>query len=520
MDGFQGFGDTPDGIITPDVLRPVSVLRRLLPLLGLAALQMVLLTSVWPGFLSPNEFSRIEAAHAMVMRGTWCVDREVERYGAIDDLSRAPDGRLYSNKAPGLIWAAVPVVAALHLVAPEAGIGAELLTARLVLVSGAALLAALVLGLWGERLGARDRVVPVTFVLLFATPFAVYDATFFSHAWTGSLLLAASWLLLGPKKPSLAGDIVGGALLALAVVSEYPAAVVAGPFALAAVWGRWRRLLPVTLGTIPPLAGLAAYNLACFGDPFLLGSRLEAFPRYAALAADPTFGFTVPRPGGLAGLLISPLAGLLLFAPVLVPALAAPVLAYRRGERRLAVALAAAAWLLPLVMAGYREWPGGASFGPRYLVLGLPVLVLGLVLSPAGERWRVWVAGAGVASAVVALLGRLTPPFAIDGPWFSSTLRGWTVPALTGGLWNPPLTGGPPAAPLVLAAVAAVWVAAGWVALAPLRLGRTRVLAAAALAMALLAVQFGAGRVTVRQQRWFERMAPAFRIAPPVAPGD
>ncbi len=487
--------------------------RKVLLLLGLAALELVLLGSVWPRFCSPNECSRIFAAHAMVTRGTWSVDVEVARYGFVDDLARA-DGHLYSNKAPGLIWAAVPVVALVRLVHPGASLATELVAARLVLVSGAALAGALVLALWAGR--GRERAVGphgAVFVLLFASPFAVYAGTFFSHAWTGSLMLVAAWLLVGRPEDSFWTGVLGGALMGLAVVSEYPAALVAVPLGIAAGGLAVRRYAAMAAGAALPLGGLALYNLACFGGPLRLASRFEALPRYGELARDPTFGFTLPTMEGLVGLTVSPLAGLFLFAPVLLPALAVPVLAWRRGDRRLAVVLGAAAWLVPLVMSGYREWAGGTAFGPRYLVLTVPLLVVGLAMTGVGGRWRVWLAGAGLASAAVALLGRLTPPFAIDGPWWASTLRGWTLPALRDGLWNPPFGASSPVWILsALAVVAAVWVVAAWLGLGEGPDPAVGWPAALVLAVALLAVQFGSGRVVERQERWLERVAPVFRV--------
>jgi len=499
----------------PNVSPEPTVSRRAVVLLGLAALQLVVLSSVWPAFRSPNEWSRIYAAHAFVERGTWCVDREVERYGFLDDLARV-DGHLYSNKAPGLIWAAVPVVAAVRAVAPRAGLATELLVSRIVLVTGSALVAAAILALWtGRRRGGGTTPGGAVFVLLFATPFAVYAGTFFSHAWAGALLLAAAWLLLGSGSDRWTGEVLGGFLLGLAAVSEYPAVLVAGPLALAAAWGRPRRFAWITAGGLLPLGALGLYDRACFGSPFLLASRFEAYPRYMDLAHDPTFGFALPRLEGLAGLLVSPLAGLLLFAPVLLPALASPVIAWRRGDHRLAVVLASGAWVLPLVMSGYREWPGGAAFGPRYLVLGIPFVVLGLAMLPASVRLRVWLAGAGAASALVALAGRLTPPFAIDAPWWASTLRGWTVPALRSGLWNPPAAGSAGLIPAALVLVVAVWLAAALVTVRDLGLHRRQTAAAAALAAILLTAQLLPGRVVERQRRWFRRMAPVFRARSP-----
>ena len=473
-----------------------------------------MLGTVWPRFLSPNEYSRIFAAHAFVTRGTFQIDPELDRYGTIDDVS-AYGGRHYSNKAPGLIFAAVPVIAALRTVVPGVSLGTELFVARIVLVSGAALLCAALLGFWVAEEG-RGGLMPAeaVFVLLFASGFGVYAATFFAHAWTGSLLSIGAFLLLGPgRRHGTWPAGVAGFVLALAAISEYPAAVIVLPLVLAGCWGKWRRLVPLAVGAVLPLAALAAYNAVCFGSPLTLSSRMEALPRYRQLAAETFFGFTLPRPVALSGLLFSPVVGLFFFFPVLLPALVAPVAAWRNGMRRLAVAVAGAVWLLPVVMAGYREWQGGASFGPRYLVLAVPFFVLGLSLLSARDRW--WILAAAVPSAVVTFLGRATPPFAIDAGWTASTLRGWTIPALAGGLWNHPLgldTAWWAGAALVLAAIlwgVAFWNAAGH-GLRDLRGGWRWIIPL--LATALLAAQLGVGRVTARQQKWLRFVAPSFVV--------
>jgi len=354
--------------------------------LALAVAQLIVLGSVWPGFRSPNEYSRLYAAHALVTRGTWSVNREVGLYGFIDDLSRV-DNRLYSNKAPGLIWAAVPVVAAVRIIAPSVSLETELFAVRVILVSAASILAAAVLAVWIRRREPRGLTPGgAVFVVLFATPFGVYAGTAFAHVWTGSLLLVAAWLLFGRPTPRREAEMLAGALMGLAVVSEYPAAVLAVAITLAVGWKRWWKVVRIGFGAAPALVALGAYNWSCFGAPWNLASRFEALPRYARLAQDPTFGFAKPTLGGLLGLTVSPLVGLFFFAPVLIPALAAPVVAWRKGEQRMAVVLATAVWGMPLVMAAYREWPGGAAFGARYLVLAVPLMVLGLGVVGPGNR--------------------------------------------------------------------------------------------------------------------------------------
>jgi len=491
--------------------------RRLGILLALAALELVLLSTVWPGFLSPNEASRVFAAHAFVARGTFEISPELETWGTVDDVSARGEER-YSNKAPGLIWAAVPVVAVVDAISPHASIHVEQYWSRVVLVSVASLAAAVLLAGWGAGAGrGRADGCGLVFVLLFASVFGVYAGTFFSHAWAGGLLLAAAWLLLGPgKRLGGRGEVAAGFLMALAAVSEYPAALLVVVLGLAGGWGSWRRMIRLAAGALVPLAAFAAYNHACFGSVLTLSSRMEAFPRYQQLAADSLLGFSLPRVGGLVGLLFSPLLGLFFFFPVLLPSLASPAAAWRKGERRIAVVLAGGIWLLPLVMSAYREWAGGASLGPRYLVLAVPFFVLGLAFVD-GRAARLWMLGALVPSAAMGLLGRLVPPFAIDDVWTASTLRGWILPALRNGLWNGPIIGGGRlGAAVAMGIVALIWLLAlaGVLRLWSKDVGPGPRVGAAFLTAALLVMQARAGTVTPRQKGWFLRVAPAFVVSP------
>lgn len=176
--------------------------------------------------------------------------------------------------------------------------------------------------------------------------------------------------------------------------------------------------------------------------------------------------------------------------------------------------VAGAVWLFPVVMSAYAEWSGGATFGPRYLVLAVPLWVLAVGSLRQSRGVGVWVLAATIPSAVVSLMGRTTPPFAIDDVAGASTLRGWALPALSHGLWNRPFgVVDQSAAAWCLAVVACIWVVAGVVAFGrrwretPLRAR----LVAAGLVAALFALQLGSGRVTQRQREWLRWVAPSFR---------
>src|SRR5467141_3236963 len=79
--------------------------------ISLYALLALILIPVFPHFLSPNEFTRWAAAAAVVDDHTLAVNRFLPLLGErFEDLSEV-DGRVYSNKAPGLAFVGLPAYA-------------------------------------------------------------------------------------------------------------------------------------------------------------------------------------------------------------------------------------------------------------------------------------------------------------------------------------------------------------------------------------------------------------------------
>src|SRR5512141_1019914 len=91
--------------------------RAGLSVLAAFAAISVLFTGLFPVFQNPNETSRFEAVYAFVETGTFSIDGAIPLFGDHEDKSLS-GGRFYSNKAPGLIFAAVPVYRALRLFLP------------------------------------------------------------------------------------------------------------------------------------------------------------------------------------------------------------------------------------------------------------------------------------------------------------------------------------------------------------------------------------------------------------------
>lgn len=140
---------------------------------------------------------------------------------------------------------------------------------------------------------------------------------------------------------------------------------------------RRRSVLEFVLGSALPVAATLAYSLYYFGT--VLGGYRLFLPHFQPQVAL----------AGMAGLLLSPNSGLLVFSPAALLGLWGMAAALRHWRQELLLAsFSAAAVMYVLLHASTITWAGGGSFGPRYMTEALPILALaaGLVV-PALPRW-------------------------------------------------------------------------------------------------------------------------------------
>lgn len=439
-------------------------------LLALAAFGFlcVYFTGVFPPWSNPNELSRFQSVVAMAEWKTFSIDQAVVLLGDHEDKSES-GGRLYSNKAPGLAFAAYPVYRALRVVlpAPDSGTSnAIFLLTRLLTVS-------LVCGLALRRFAARlaetatsPSAVPlVTLAVALGTPFLYYARSFFSHAWTAALLFLAWDLLRRAEGPNARGRgaalaALAGFLAAWAAISEYSVAPIALVLGLRALAGRsGRRVFAFGLGAAVPLALLLGYDAVCFGSPWTLSSAKEAAPEYAELARRGAFGFRLPSARIAFAYLFDPARGVFLFSPFLLWSFLGLARWWKSRQARadwwcVAGALAA----LFVSLCGYPNWHGGWSLGSRYLLPGVFFAALPIARALDGPLSR----GLFVAATVFSVLGHalLTaawPHFPLEMPWPAATgslwflARGWVAPNLL------TLSGAGPALALLPPAVLTLW---------------------------------------------------------------
>jgi hypothetical protein len=413
-------------------------------------LQSAYFTGFFPPFWNPNELSRFQAVVAMGEWRTLSIDRAVQMLGDHEDKS-ASGGRFYSNKAPGLAFAALPAYALLRLAFPEptpASAAPLFWALRLLTVTVVCAFALGRLAVRLERDTGNPAAAPLTVLAVaLGTPYLFYARSFFAHAWTAALLFLA-WDRLraseapasegGSRRPAIAA-LLAGVLAGWAVISEYTVAPIALVFALRALARpNAARLSAFALGAGLPLVLLLAYNAACFGSPFTLSSAREADPAYAELASRGVFGLGAPSVSVAREFLVGPSRGLFLFSPFLLWFFWGAWRWWRTGKDRAdCLFVLAATAVFFVAMAGYPNWHGGWSLGSRYLLPGLLLVALAVgrgLETPLsrGIFFAATVAAVGSHALLTATFAHLSPdqawPAATTSAWFLA--RGWIAQSL------------------------------------------------------------------------------------------
>jgi hypothetical protein len=413
---------------------PAASSRTRLAILAVFAFNAVYFPEFFPPSNNPNELSRIEAIVAFVDHGTFAIDVPLKKYGDHEDKS-VYEGRSYSNKAPGLMFAGIVAYGALRIFAPqpETPWAALFVMTRLLTVSLVSLLALAGLTRRLAREPFRDTGGVVTLSVALGTPFLFYGRSFFSHAWTAALLFLAWDSVLHAeesRKPAGLRMVWAGFLAGFAMISEYPAALVVILLGLR-VWSGGR--LPAAgrffLGTLPPLAILLVYNFVCFGSPWSLSSAYEAAPQYAEAARRGLFGIGPPNLRVMLAFLFDPSRGLLLFSPFWLWAVPGFVSWWRSGrDRRDCLFASSAVASSVIVLSGYAQWGGGFCLGIRYLVpltffaaLGIP-----FALRSSPSRW-LFAAAVSFSVAQLFLLTSSFPYIAWNVAWPVANMAWWTI---------------------------------------------------------------------------------------------
>ncbi len=219
---------------------------------------------------------------------------------------------------------------------------------------------------------------------------------------TGELLIALALLLvLAPA--NAVRFVLLGAVCVLIAANRPPDALVAGAIGVFVVWRNWRSAAWLIAGAIVPMAALLYYNLGFMGH--LAGG-------YGVV--KPPVNFFQGDWSGLAGLLVSPTRGLLVFSPFLAFVVVGLIQRLRSPDTRALAVVLTLAVVGQFVLYAQGDWRSGTSWGPRWLTDVLPILVW--MLAPAPLVLRP-VARAIFVAAIVVSVGVQT----VGAFWYTKT---------------------------------------------------------------------------------------------------
>jgi hypothetical protein len=309
-------------------------------------------------------------------------------------------GRLYSNKAPGMSLLAIPGYEIVQLPLParwseDGDLG--LWFVRLTTSGLAFLLCIFLVGRITEGLAPGwGGAAMVTLGL--GTIISSFAPSNFDHVPAAGLGLGG-FALAWARKPFAAGLVAG-----LALLVEYEEAAVVGILGVYLLLAGRRPLARYVLGVIPGVVMLGAYNWLCFGAPWRNPLRYSD-NKYQALHEKGLLGIQTPTVHATRLTFVGD-RGLLVGSPVLVAAAVGLVLLWRRGLKAEAGVCAAVTAAFFIAECGYFDPYGGFSAGPRYLIPALPFLALGL--GPAFARFRIPTSALALASVVASTSVALT----------------------------------------------------------------------------------------------------------------
>jgi hypothetical protein len=302
------------------------------------------------------------------------------------------NGHFYSDKTFGVSVVAMPVYGlisgvsrALHL-HPSFQLIQFILTRWAVALPAA--LAAMLLANLLIRLGAIPRLaVLVTSGVFFGSMLFGYSTVFYPYVPGVACCLGALTLVwqvpITLRRMALAGLLLGSALV-FDLTFNISVAVIVVLTILALRHERRVRaaqlLGAAAAAAMVPIGAFAIYSARIFGSP-TIPYKYEASDYFRAGMSKGVMGVTSPKLDVMWFLSFHPFRGILFWSPWLVMVVVCGIWLARRDVRLRAVAIASIVTFVGyfLFNAGYYEWWGGSTMGPRLMIPMFAVVPLTLV---------------------------------------------------------------------------------------------------------------------------------------------
>jgi hypothetical protein len=349
------------------------------------------------------------AARQLALRGTLALDEIVtqlpplkERPGFV--LARDGHWRTRYPRAPGLPAAAM--TAALHYarvvdleVLYSSNIVAKLTASALVA------LAVVFAFLCARHYVADSLAALVALGLGLGTGFwPTASQTLWQVDSVVASLAGATLLLHSRWRSDRLQSLAIGALLGFAVTSRTQVLPAVGVLLTYCIARKDLSLRWVLTPFVACIAAMVWTNVIWLGNPIGGATAMEQLHP----VVHATQGSLNRRPWeGLAGLLVSPNRGLIVFSPIVLITLLGVGGAWRNRQTTAAFACTLAAAVQIAAYSFYSVWWGGHTYGPRYLLDVLPLLVPAGALGAAvaAQRRSTGAAALAVAAISVAIAG-------------------------------------------------------------------------------------------------------------------
>ena len=397
----------------------------------------VYLLPMFPHGGSANELTRWATAASLVEKGSFEISWTEPLIGPNVDTARVGEN-IYSNKAPGTAVLAAPIYALTRVFIgpPDAS---NIRISWFVMRFFLSTLPLLLLGLWFY---SRESDELSLAILLFATPLFLYSLLFFSHVFVAVVLYFAFRVIFDQRYILPWHAFAAGVLCGIAVISEFPAVIPAAVFGVGLIFAdkreRLKRPLYFLLGGLPFALLLGWYNHSLFGSFFSFSYAHESFPEWAEVAGNGVFGIGWPSLSNLYLLLFSPSRGLFFTAPIFLYSIFAFFTSRDVHTVRHRVKVATILVTI-LVISGHGAAHGGWAFGPRYLILIMPLLLDSFFDGEIFQMSNLWQGLWFGISFVFCTIPALSFPFA--PPEFSQPHRDFWLKFLTSERWYTPNLG-------------------------------------------------------------------------------
>jgi hypothetical protein len=228
----------------------------------------------------------------------------------------------------------------------------------------------------------RRQSTAIFFALVYAfatAAWSVCSRTLWQHGPAILFLSIALAMIVTDKRRCIA---VSGFFLIMAVWTRPSTILIVLPIATYVGLKKPRELVPFILGSLPPAIMMCVYSCSYFGSVLNLGQGRN-------IVADMNGPDAVYGTGwvGLAGVLISPARGLLVFTPVFIFSFIWLVRILRIWKQSGLLPYLAIAVLIYIgFYSQWKIWWGGYCFGYRMLSELVPILILFLA-----DAWQQWV---------------------------------------------------------------------------------------------------------------------------------